>query len=133
MLLGILIAVAVVFILLLALAPLTGLLVNIRGQQIGILERKYFGRRLPEGRVVALRGEVGYEAAALQPGLNVLAPFRYKVTKAAMIDVAEDEVGLVESIDGRSLDPGRIFARHVDGHDNFQDGEAFLRNGGQKG
>ncbi len=133
MLLGILIAIAVVFVLLLILAPLTGMLVNIRGQQVGILERKYFGHRLPEGRVVALKGQVGYQAAALQPGLNLLRPFSYKVTKSDMIDVAEDEVGLVESIDGTSLDPGRIFARHADGHDNFQDGEAFLLNGGQKG
>ncbi|MDP9235905.1 MAG: hypothetical protein M3P30_00665 [Chloroflexota bacterium] len=50
-----------------------------------------------------------------------------------MLVVAEDEVGLIESIDGRPLDPGHIFARHVESHDTFQDGESFLRNGGQKG
>src|SRR3989475_3822385 len=50
-----------------------------------------------------------------------------------MLVVAEDEVGLIESIDGLPLEPGRIFARHVEGHYTFQDCEAFLRNGGQKG
>ena len=109
------------------------MLVNIGGQEIGILERRYFGRQLPEGRVVALRGEVGVQARVLQPGLHFLVPFIYAYHKFPMISVAEDEVGLVESIDGRPLDAGRIFARHTDSHDTFQDGEAFLANGGQKG
>ena len=50
-----------------------------------------------------------------------------------MLVIAEDEVGLLESIDGRPLDPGHIFGRRVANHDSFQDGEGFLRNGGQKG
>lgn len=109
------------------------MLVNIGGQQVGILERRYFGRHLPQARVVAMRDEIGLQARVLQPGLTFLPPFIYRVKKADMIVVAENEVGLVESIDGRPLDPGHIFGRHADGHDTFQDGEAFLRNGGQKG
>ncbi|MBI5283602.1 MAG: hypothetical protein HY874_00770, partial [Chloroflexi bacterium] len=110
-----------------------GMLVNVGGQQVGVIERRYFGRPLPEARVVAMRGEIGIQARVLQPGLAFLPPFIYKVTKDAMIVIAEDEVGLLESIDGRPLDPGHIFARRVEGHDTYQDGEAFLRNGGQKG
>ncbi len=109
------------------------MLVNIGGQQVGILERRYFGHGLPEGRVVAMKGEVGIQARVFPPGLHVLPPFLYKVRKQPMIVVAQDEVGVVESIDGRALDPGRIFARRVTGHDTFQDGEKFLLNGGQKG
>ena len=109
------------------------MLVNIGGQQVGIMERRYFGRGLPEGRVVALRGEVGFQAGVLSPGLHVLVPFLFRVQKTPMIVVGEEEVGLVESIDGLPLDPGRIFARRVTGHDSFQDGEAFIRNAGQKG
>ncbi len=108
-------------------------LVNIGGQQVGIMERRYFGRGLPEGRVVALRGEVGFQAGVLAPGLHVLIPFLYRVQKTPMIVIGEEEVGLLESIDGLPLDPGRIFARRVTGHDSYQDGEAFIRNGGQKG
>jgi uncharacterized membrane protein YqiK len=80
-----------------------------------------------------MRDEVGVQARVLQPGLHFLVPFVYKVLKDDMRIVAEDEVGLVESIDGQPLEPGRIFATRVGGHDTFQDGEAFLRNGGQKG
>ena len=50
-----------------------------------------------------------------------------------MIIVDQDQVGLVESIDGLPLHPGQIFARRVADHNSFQDGVAFLRNGGQKG
>src|SRR6266545_3656964 len=94
-----LIAIGVIVLVLLFLIVGGGTLIVVGGQQVGVTERRYFGRTLPEGRVVAMR----------------------------------DEVGLIESIDGLPLEPGRIFARRVGGHDTFQDGEAFLRNGGQKG
>ena len=110
-----------------------GMLANVGGQQVGLIERRYFGKPLPEGRVVAMRGEIGVQARVLQPGLHFLPPFIYKVTKDDMLVIAEDEVGLIESIDGRPLDPGHIFGRRVESHDSFQDGEGFLRNGGQKG
>ena len=109
------------------------MLVNIGGQQIGIMERRFVGRALPEARVVAMRGEVGIQARVLPPGLHFLPPFLYKVTKGNMILIQDDQIGMIESIDGTSLDPGRIFARKVQGHDTYQDGEAFLRAGGQKG
>jgi regulator of protease activity HflC (stomatin/prohibitin superfamily) len=53
--------------------------------------------------------------------------------KSNMMTIGEMEVGLIESIDGKPVDPGHIFAREVPQHNLFQDGEAFLRNGGQKG
>ncbi len=110
-----------------------GMLVNIGGTQVGILERRYFGRGLPEGRVVGLAGEVGIQARIFAPGLHLLPPFLYKVRKTPMIEIAENEVGIIESIDGNPLDPGRIFSRRVEGHDSFQEGAIFLKNGGQKG
>ncbi|MDP9235906.1 MAG: hypothetical protein M3P30_00670 [Chloroflexota bacterium] len=52
-----------------------GMLVNVGGQQVGIIERRLWGRSLPEGRVVAARAEIGIQARVLQPGLAVLPPF----------------------------------------------------------
>ncbi len=129
----VLIGLAVAFVFLLILILFGGMLVNVGGQQVGIRERKYFGKSLPEGRVVAMPGEIGIQAQVLQPGLKVQIPFLYSVTKDDMIVIADDEVGLVESIDGVPLEPGRIFARRVSNHDSYQDAEGFLRNGGQKG
>ena len=122
----VLIVVAVLVLLLLIFVFGGGMLVNVGGMQVGIVERRYFGRSLPEGRVVAMKNEIGVQARVLPPGLHLMWPFLYVVRKTDMLTVAEDEVGLVESIDGKPLDPGRIFARHVNGHDSFQDGEAFL-------
>jgi regulator of protease activity HflC (stomatin/prohibitin superfamily) len=107
--------------------------VIVGGVQIAILERRWLGRKLPGGRVVALSTEVGMQARVLAPGLHFVLPFIYRVEKAPMLKIGEEEVGLVESIDGRPVEPGRIFARVVPGHNLFQDGEAFLSNGGEKG
>jgi uncharacterized membrane protein YqiK len=129
----VLIVIVAVAAVLLLVFPFTGMLVNVGGQQVGIIERRFYGKPLPEGRVVAMAGEIGIQARVLQPGLHVLLPFLYKVRKDDMLVVSEDQVGLIESIDGRPLDPGHIFGRRVANHDSFQDGEGFLRNGGQKG
>ncbi|HLF72547.1 MAG TPA: SPFH domain-containing protein [Dehalococcoidia bacterium] len=127
------IIIGALFLLFLFLVIAGSMVVVINGQQVGIMERRYFGRALPPGRVVAMRGEIGYQARVLQPGLTFLIPFLYSVHKEQMVTITEEEIGLVESIDGQSLEPGRIFARHVNGHDSYQDGESFLTNGGQKG
>jgi uncharacterized membrane protein YqiK len=107
--------------------------VIVGGTQIAVLERRWFGRKMPEGRVVAMADEVGVQARILGPGLHLLIPFLYSVEKQPMVEIAENEIGLVESIDGNPVSPGRIFAAVVGGHNLFQDGEAFLKNGGEKG
>jgi len=48
----------------------TRFLVNIGAKEVGIKERRYFGRRMPQGRVVATDGEVGLQADILKPGLH---------------------------------------------------------------
>lgn len=103
------------------------------GTQIAVLERRWFGKSMPQGRVVAMPDEVGVQARILGPGLHLLIPFLYRVEKFDMISIGENEVGLVESIDGEPVPSGRIFARVVAGHNLFQDPDAFLRNGGEKG
>ena len=49
---------------------ITRFLVNIGATEVGIKERRYFGRRMPQGRVVANAGEVGIQAEVLKPGLR---------------------------------------------------------------
>ncbi len=103
------------------------------GDQIAVLERRWLGADMPEGRVVAMKHEVGVQARILGPGLHFLIPFLYTVEKVPMIKVDEDEVGLVDAIDGKPVPPGRIFAKVVQNHNLFQAGEAFLANQGEKG
>ncbi len=112
---------------------LTNMIVNVGGTQIAVLERRWFGKKMPSGRVVAMADEVGVQARTLGPGLHLLIPFLYKATKVPFTVITEDQVGIIESIDGDAIPPGKIFAKVVSGHDSFQDGEAFLHNGGEKG
>ena len=107
--------------------------VVVGGTEIAVLERKYLGKDLPQGRVVAQNDEVGVQARTLGPGLHLLIPFLYKARKVPFTVIGETEIGIVESIDGDPVPSGRIFARVVPGHNLFQDGEAFLKNGGEKG
>jgi uncharacterized membrane protein YqiK len=107
--------------------------VVVGGTELAVLERKYLGKNLPQGRVVAQHDEVGIQARTLGPGLHLLIPFLYKAKKVPFTVIAETEVGVVESIDGDPVPAGRIFARVVPGDDLFQNGESFLKNGGEKG
>lgn len=106
--------------------------VNAKGDEIVVLERRWLGRPMPEGRTVARSNEVGVQARILGPGLHFLTPFIYKARKYRFIKINTGQVGLVTAITGEPMASGQLFARSVDCN-GFQDGEAFLTNGGQKG
>lgn len=108
-------------------------IVLVRGTELAVIERKYLGRAMPQGRVIAQPNEVGIQARTLGPGLHLLIPFLYLPRKYPFTSIAENEVGVIESIDGDPVPPGKIFARVVEGHNSFQDGGTFLKNNGQKG
>jgi uncharacterized membrane protein YqiK len=47
--------------------------------------------------------------------------------------VQPDAVGIVTALDGQPIDPGEIAGELVPAHDNFQNAQAFLENGGRRG
>ena len=122
-----------VLLLLVILLSTSHMIVIIGGEQIGIVERKYFGKKLPSDRVVAMPGEIGIQARTLGPGMYPFFPYLYRISKVRFIKIGDHQIGMVEAIDGKPLEPGKIFARSAEGHDHYQNGEAFLHNGGQKG
>ena len=112
------------------------ILVNVGAREIAIKERRYFGAKMPPGRVVATEGEVGIQADVLKPGLHLIKyPFERVVRKVPLIEIGADELGVVEAVDGEPMLPGRIFAldRAQNAHNNFQDPIAFIKQGGVKG
>src|SRR5438309_1419069 len=116
---------------------LSRILVNVGAREIAIKERRYLGRRMPPGRVVATEGEVGIQADVLKPGLHFLNPFTERLfgRPVPLIEIGADEMGIVEAVDGEPNIPGRIFApdRAQNAHNNFQDPIAFIKQGGVKG
>src|SRR6476646_12000888 len=114
----------------------TRFLVNIGAKEVGIKERRYFGRRMPQGRVVATDGEVGLQADVLKPGLHfVMYPGERVTQKVPLVEIGADELGIIEAIDGEPMPMGSIFApdRAQNAHNNFQDPIAFIKQGGVKG
>jgi regulator of protease activity HflC (stomatin/prohibitin superfamily) len=107
-------------------------IVIVTGSEMAVMERRWFGRKMPQGRVVAMGNEVGIQAKTLGPGLHFLIPFIYIAKKYPFVEIKDGEIGIIEAIDGNPIPPGRIFAQVVEGHNAFQDGEVFLTNGGQK-
>jgi uncharacterized membrane protein YqiK len=105
--------------------------------KIGLVTKKFvlFGadKSLPDGRIIATKGEAGFQAQTLAPGLYWgMWIWQYSVDMTSFTIIPEGKIGLVLSKDGKEIPTGRILARKVDS-DNFQDATAFLNNGGQKG
>jgi uncharacterized membrane protein YqiK len=105
--------------------------------RIGLVTKKFVlvgaNRELPDGRIIATKGEAGFQGRTLAPGLYWgMWPWQYGVEMQPFTVVPEGKIGLVLSNDGSALPTGNILARNV-ACDNFQDAEAFLNNGGQKG
>jgi uncharacterized membrane protein YqiK len=105
--------------------------------KIGLVTKKFvlFGadKSLPDSRIIATKGEAGYQAQTLAPGLYWTKwIWQYSVDMTPFTIIPEGKIGLILSKDGKEIPTGRILARKV-ASDNFQDAEAFLNNGGQKG
>lgn len=104
---------------------------------IGVVNRKFViagkNRTLPDGAIIALSGEAGYQADTLAPGVHFwLWPWQYEIERVKFLTVNEGHVGVVEARDGQPVSPGRVLGRSVD-CDNFQSARKFLENGGQRG
>ncbi len=112
-------------------------LVIVPEDKIGLVTKKFvlFGenKELTGDRIIAVNGEAGLQAKTLSPGLHwFMWPWQYNVDMQGFIVIPEGHIGLVNSIDGRVPETGRILGRRVE-CENFQDAEQFLTNGGQKG
>ncbi|PTT03694.1 band 7 protein [Flavobacterium sp. HMWF030] len=112
-------------------------MVMVPEDKIGLVTKKFvlFGadRSLPDGRIIATKGEAGYQAQTLAPGLYWgMWIWQYSIDMTGFTIIPEGKIGLVLSKDGQEIPTGRILARRIES-DNFQDATAFLNNGGQKG
>ncbi|AKC18893.1 band 7 protein [Flavobacterium psychrophilum] len=105
--------------------------------KIGLVTKKFvlFGadKSLPDSRIIATKGEAGFQAQTLAPGLYWgMWIWQYSVDMTSFTIIPEGKIGLILSKDGKEIPTGRILARKVPS-DNFQDAKSFLDNGGQKG
>jgi uncharacterized membrane protein YqiK len=112
-------------------------MVIIPENKIGLVTKKFvlFGtnKSLPDGKIIALNGEPGYQADTLAPGLYWFYwIWQYSISQADLTVIPKGKIGLITAKDGTQLPTGNILARHVD-CDNYQDARSFLSKGGQRG
>lgn len=104
---------------------------------IGVVNKRFVlvgkNRTLPDGCIIALNGEAGIQADTLAPGIHFgFFPWQYEIRIEKFVTIVEGRIGVVESLDGKSLSGGRVLAKRVD-CDSFQDARKFLVNGGERG
>jgi uncharacterized membrane protein YqiK len=104
---------------------------------VGVVYKKFVllgaNRALPDGAIVALKGEAGLQADTLSPGVHYgYWPWQYDVKVQDFITIPSGKIGLVASRDGQSLREGRVLAKRVE-CDSFQNARKFLESGGQRG
>ncbi len=104
--------------------------------QVGLV-RKRFGNKLPDDNPVAFKGEAGYQAELLMPGLRFKFYLMYAVTKHPWVQVPAGQIGVVIAQIGDALPIGAKSAIYTSEFGNFTNLEAFVegvdaKNGGKK-
>jgi uncharacterized membrane protein YqiK len=114
--------------------------------KVGIVE-SCDGNPLPDGRILGRQvpcdnyqdaraflshgGERGVQMSVIPPGAWRINSYIFTVRLADMVTVPQGMIGVVEARDGQPLS-GRIIGRYVQ-CDSFQDAQAFIKNGGERG
>jgi uncharacterized membrane protein YqiK len=108
--------------------------VYIPHSRVGIIEKLWSGAgSLKEGRIIALHGEAGIQSRLLRGGLHFgYVAWKFRIHKTVLVAVPEGRIGYVYAKDGAPLNPTQTLGRTVDCN-FFQDADAFLLNGGQRG
>lgn len=116
--------------------------------KIGLLVAKD-GKELETGNILARKvecdsfqdaeafirngGRKGRQSAIITAGTYRINTFLFDVMTYDMTTVNENMVGIVTTMDGMPIEEGNIAGRAITGHNNFQDCDAFLAAGGNKG
>ncbi len=124
--LGVLLVFIILAVLFLALSST----VYIAGDEVGIVQKKLFGRKLPAGQIIAVNGENGIQADLLMPGWHFWKfPWMYRIDKQRDMQIKDGFVGLITAKDGQSLPPDTVYAPEWDNPNKMTDARYFLTEG----
>ena len=118
--------------------------VRIKEDQVGILTKKYqvkpFSPPADTQELTVAMGWIsvdekaaGTQAKVLTPGIYFYPRWQYEVLKQKLVVIPQGEIALVIAQDGASMKAGHTLGKIVPECNSFQDGEAFMKNGGEKG
>jgi len=78
-------------------------------------------------------GQKGRQASYITNGSYKINTLLFEVSTVKQAHIQENMVGIVTTLDGEPLEAGQISGKSVDGHNNFQDFNKFLEQGGNRG
>jgi uncharacterized membrane protein YqiK len=78
-------------------------------------------------------GRKGRQTAYITAGLYRINTFLFDVLITDLTKIEDNMVGIVTTLDGSPLEEGTIAGKYIQSHNNFQDTDTFLANGGNKG
>ena len=107
---------------------------SIPNQQVGVVEKLWSSKgSVPEGSIIALNGEAGFQADLLRGGLHFgLWRWQYRVHKVPLVTIPQGKIGYVYARDGEPLPPSQTLAQVV-ACNNFQDAHTFLGEPAEQG
>ncbi len=106
---------------------------SIGAAEVGLVAKRFAYRKLDEDNPVAFRGEAGYQAKLLMPGLRFKLWPLYGVKKFPWVQVPAGEIGVVIAQVGEPLPIGAKSAVYTPALANFSNLHTFVEAKGQKG
>ena len=100
--------------------------------QVGLVNKRV-GGKLGDDQLVARKGEAGYQADLLMPGMRFKLWPIYLVERCDWVQVPPDRIGLVIAQVGSALPTGAKSAIYKQEFGNFASIRTFLEGGGQRG
>jgi uncharacterized membrane protein YqiK len=99
----------------------------IPNHSVGVVEKLWSARgSVPEGQILALGGEAGFQADLLRGGVHFgFWRWQYRVHLCPLVTVPQGKIGYVYARDGQPLSPSQTLG-HAVACNNFQDARAFL-------
>jgi uncharacterized membrane protein YqiK len=99
----------------------------IANNRVGIVEKlwSHMGS-VPEGRIIALGGEAGFQAEVLRGGLHFgYWRWQYRIHRVPLVTVPQGKIGYIYARDGEALQPSQTLGRVI-ACNHFQDARRFL-------
>src|SRR5688572_2613686 len=118
----------VIFVVALKLAILAWLMFRfIPNNCVGVVEKLWSAKgSVPEGRILALNGEAGFQGDLLRGGVHFgYWRWQYRVHVCPLVTVPQSKIGYVYARDGQPLPPSQTLGSAA-ACNNFQDARAFL-------
>ncbi|MES2617094.1 MAG: SPFH domain-containing protein [Bacteroidota bacterium] len=78
-------------------------------------------------------GQRGRQTAYVTAGSYRINTMLFQVSTTEMVRIQESMVGIITTLDGLPIEAGQIAGKIIDGHNNFQDFDQFIKAGGSRG